>query len=103
MGHIFYATLNRIAKVEDDYREMMELKKRAEAADVAKSQVRDLSTSLHRLVYTLFHLCCGINQMLILQFLATVSHEIRTPMNGVLGKLKTSLLALSFYNIFIYI
>ncbi|KEH20610.1 cytokinin receptor histidine kinase [Medicago truncatula] len=56
VGHIFYATVNRIAKVEDDYHEMMELKKRAEAADVAKSQ-----------------------------FLATVSHEIRTPMNGVLG------------------
>ncbi|KAF7839754.1 histidine kinase 3 isoform X1 [Senna tora] len=58
VGHIFHATVNRIAKVEDDYREMMELKKRAEAADVAKSQ-----------------------------FLATVSHEIRTPMNGVLGML----------------
>lgn len=58
VGHIFHATVNRIAKVEDDYHEMMELKKRAEAADVAKSQ-----------------------------FLATVSHEIRTPMNGVLGML----------------
>ncbi|CAL5347164.1 unnamed protein product [Camellia sinensis] len=55
LGHIINATVNRIAKVEDDYHEMMELKKRAEAADVAKSQ-----------------------------FLATVSHEIRTPMNGVL-------------------
>ncbi|KAF8399975.1 hypothetical protein HHK36_015847 [Tetracentron sinense] len=60
VGHIFHATVNRIAKVEDDYHEMMELKKRAEAADVAKSQ-----------------------------FLATVSHEIRTPMNGVLGMLQT--------------
>ncbi|XP_058093151.1 histidine kinase 3-like isoform X2 [Magnolia sinica] len=59
IGYIFYVTMNRIAKVEDDYREMMELKKRAEAADVAKSQ-----------------------------FLATVSHEIRTPMNGVLGMLQ---------------
>lgn len=39
IGYIFHATVNRIAKVEDDYREMMELKKRAEAADVAKSQV----------------------------------------------------------------
>ncbi|GAV73521.1 Response_reg domain-containing protein/HisKA domain-containing protein/HATPase_c domain-containing protein/CHASE domain-containing protein, partial [Cephalotus follicularis] len=58
VGYIFHATVNRIAKVEDDYHEMMELKKRAEAADVAKSQ-----------------------------FLATVSHEIRTPMNGVLGML----------------
>ncbi|ONK72014.1 uncharacterized protein A4U43_C04F14750 [Asparagus officinalis] len=59
IGYIFHATVNRIAKVEDDYREMMVLKKRAEAADVAKSQ-----------------------------FLATVSHEIRTPMNGVLGMLQ---------------
>ncbi|KAF7124253.1 hypothetical protein RHSIM_Rhsim12G0025000 [Rhododendron simsii] len=59
VGYIFHATVNRIAKVEDDYHKMMELKKRAEAADVAKSQ-----------------------------FLATVSHEIRTPMNGVLGMLR---------------
>ncbi|XP_058081823.1 histidine kinase 3 isoform X2 [Magnolia sinica] len=59
VGHIFHAALNRIAKVEDDYRKMRELKVRAEAADVAKSQ-----------------------------FLATVSHEIRTPMNGVLGMLQ---------------
>ncbi|XP_051114716.1 histidine kinase 2 isoform X2 [Andrographis paniculata] len=59
LGHIFYAAINQIAKVEHDYREMMELKHRAEAADVAKSQ-----------------------------FLATVSHEIRTPMNGVLGMLQ---------------
>lgn len=59
VGYIFYATMNRIAKVEEDYREMTELRNRAEAADVAKSQ-----------------------------FLATVSHEIRTPMNGVLGMLQ---------------
>ncbi|KAI0525028.1 hypothetical protein KFK09_004418 [Dendrobium nobile] len=59
VGHIFNAAINRIEKVEDDYREMKELKVRAEAADVAKSQ-----------------------------FLATVSHEIRTPMNGVLGMLQ---------------
>nr|XP_043628440.1 histidine kinase 3 [Erigeron canadensis] len=58
VGQIFHATVNRIAKVEDDYEQMSELKLRAEAADVAKSQ-----------------------------FLATVSHEIRTPMNGVLGML----------------
>lgn len=43
LGHIFYAAINRIAKVEDDYREMRELKARAEAADVAKSQVNYLS------------------------------------------------------------
>lgn len=39
LGHIFYAAISRIAKVEDDYREMRELMVRAEAADVAKSQV----------------------------------------------------------------
>lgn len=43
VGHIFHATLNRIAKVEDDYHEMSELKIRAEAADVAKSQVFSFS------------------------------------------------------------
>ncbi|KAL8532865.1 hypothetical protein ACS0TY_009172 [Phlomoides rotata] len=59
VGEIIYATVNRIAKVEDDCQKMTELQKRAVAADVAKSQ-----------------------------FLATVSHEIRTPMNGVLGMLQ---------------
>ena len=39
VGHIFHAAINRIEKVEDDYREMRDLKVRAEAADVAKSQV----------------------------------------------------------------
>lgn len=43
VGHIFQATVNRIAKVEEDYHEMMELKGKAEAADVAKSQVLDSS------------------------------------------------------------
>ncbi|KAG2593939.1 hypothetical protein PVAP13_5NG264417 [Panicum virgatum] len=59
IGYIFQATVKRIAKVEADFQKMTELKKRAEAADIAKSQ-----------------------------FLATVSHEIRTPMNGVLGMLQ---------------
>ncbi|KAL2316575.1 hypothetical protein Fmac_030451 [Flemingia macrophylla] len=59
LGHIFYAAINRIAEVEDDYHEQRELTVRAKAAEVAKSQ-----------------------------FLATVSHEIRTPMNGVLGMLQ---------------
>ncbi|XP_057440900.1 histidine kinase 2 [Lotus japonicus] len=59
LGYIFYAAINRIAEVEDDYRQMRKLKVRAEAAEVAKSQ-----------------------------FLATVSHEIRTPTTGVLGMLQ---------------
>nr|CAB3493466.1 unnamed protein product [Digitaria exilis] len=57
-GYIIYAAWSRYDNVKEDCRKMEELKKRAEAADVAKSQ-----------------------------FLATVSHEIRTPMNGVLGML----------------
>lgn len=39
VGHIFHAAISRIAKVEADYQKMMDLKVRAEAADVAKSQV----------------------------------------------------------------
>ncbi|KAF2531596.1 hypothetical protein F2Q70_00030668 [Brassica cretica] len=58
VAHIFHATLSRIRRAEEDCHKMELLKKKAEAADVAKSQ-----------------------------FLATVSHEIRTPMNGVLGML----------------
>ncbi|RDX83479.1 Histidine kinase 4, partial [Mucuna pruriens] len=58
VGYILYGAGNHIVKVEDDFHEMQELKVRAEAAHVAKSQ-----------------------------FLATVSHEIRTPMNGILGML----------------
>ncbi|KAL5995537.1 Histidine kinase 4 [Asimina triloba] len=58
VGYILYAAVTHIAKVDEDFCKMEELKVQAEAADVAKSQ-----------------------------FLATVSHEIRTPMNGVLGML----------------
>ncbi|XP_068658611.1 probable histidine kinase 4 [Aristolochia californica] len=58
VGYITYAAVTHIAKVEDAFRKMEELKVRAEDAGVAKSE-----------------------------FLATVSHEIRTPMNGVLGML----------------
>lgn len=39
MGYISYGAANHIVKVEDDFHEMQELKVRAEAADVAKSQV----------------------------------------------------------------
>jgi len=46
IGYIFHATMNRIAKVEDDCHKMMELTKQAEAADVAKSQVFGISILL---------------------------------------------------------
>lgn len=39
VGYILYGAAIHIVKVEDDFHEMQELKVRAEAADVAKSQV----------------------------------------------------------------
>lgn len=39
VGYILYGAGIHIVKVEDDFHEMEELKVRAEAADVAKSQV----------------------------------------------------------------
>lgn len=39
VGYILYGAAMHIVKVEDDFREMEELKVLAEAADVAKSQV----------------------------------------------------------------
>jgi histidine kinase 2/3/4 (cytokinin receptor) len=50
VGYIFHATVNRIAKVEDDCQKMTELKKQAEAADVAKSQVLYVLNYLNTLV-----------------------------------------------------
>lgn len=55
VGHIFHATAKRIAKVEDDYHDMMELKKRAEAADVAKSQVFQAASLLVESLFRLFY------------------------------------------------
>lgn len=92
VGHIICETLNSLEKAEHDCRVMRELKGRAEAADVAKSQVHSTSSSVFILCVSLLsYLCyffcfCWLSRLLIaLQFLATVSHEIRTPMNGVLG------------------
>lgn len=39
VGYILYGAATHIVKVEDDFHEMKKLKFRAEAADVAKSQV----------------------------------------------------------------
>lgn len=39
VGQIFYVAINRIYKVEDDCFKLKELSVRAQAADVAKSQV----------------------------------------------------------------
>lgn len=51
IAHIFHAAINRIDKVVYDYQEMRILKVRAEAADVAKSQVRSCAKSLFEQSY----------------------------------------------------
>ncbi|KAL6599289.1 hypothetical protein ACP70R_045783 [Stipagrostis hirtigluma subsp. patula] len=45
IGHTCQATLKRVAKVEDDFQEKMEVKKHEEVADVAKSQ---FLSSIHK-------------------------------------------------------
>jgi len=44
VAHIIHATVSRIHKVEEDCDKMKQLKKKAEAADVAKSQVNTSSS-----------------------------------------------------------
>lgn len=52
VGYILYGAGNHIVKVEDDFHEMEELKVRAEAADVAKSQVLFVTCSNFRATIT---------------------------------------------------
>lgn len=66
VGHIFQATVNRIAKVEEDYHKMTALKKKAEDADIAKSQVfsyfnsaNNFSPILKSVFLILFWLMCS--------------------------------------------
>ena len=54
IGYIFQATVKRIAKVEADFQKMTELKKRAEDADVAKSQVISFTAHNSYMCY-----CCS--------------------------------------------
>lgn len=46
VGYIFHDAISRIAIVEEDCQKMMKLKARAEAADIAKSQVNFLNRIL---------------------------------------------------------
>ena len=55
LGHIFNAAINQIDSVERDYRNMMELKARAEAADVAKSQVHLQTLHIYFLFLSFFY------------------------------------------------
>ncbi|XP_074589059.1 putative histidine kinase 4 isoform X2 [Curcuma longa] len=82
VGYIGYAAWSHYVNAKEDFQKMEELKRKAEAADVAKSQVSffgyciQITMRRYQLIFFLFQ-----------QFLAMVSHEIRTPMNGVLGML----------------
>ncbi|KAF8113214.1 hypothetical protein N665_0054s0029 [Sinapis alba] len=49
VGYVFHDAISRIAIIEEDFHMMMVLKVRAEAADVAKSQVDCESNSLRKL------------------------------------------------------
>lgn len=64
VAYIFHATVNRIMKVEEDFHKMEQLKKKAEAADIAKSQVCYISEVLCQTFHQ-FHLFCihGCNQI----------------------------------------
>lgn len=80
LGHIFYAAINRIAKVEDDYRKMRELKGRAEAADVAKSQVLYfcyLCFLLCNIFVSVMARICGLihNSYLELHMMIIIQHQ----------------------------
>lgn len=90
VGYMIYGATIHIVRVEDDFHKMQELKVRAEAADVAKSQVLIQNLFLMKyLTAASQFLTTWILISLLMQFLATVSHEIRTPMNGILGILKS--------------
>lgn len=60
VGYIFNEALNRIATVEDDCQKMRELKARAEAADVAKSQVNFENQTFFLLTRVVLSLKCFI-------------------------------------------
>lgn len=68
VGYILYGAAMHIVKVEDDFHEMEELKVRAEAADVAKSQVLYPTFSK-----TLFIPKCHVSDLLSFSFLMSVS------------------------------
>ncbi|XP_068327070.1 histidine kinase 3-like [Pyrus communis] len=69
VGYIFYATVNRIANVENDFHNMTELEKQAKAAEMMELKKQAEAADIA-----------------YFQFLATVFHGIRTQVNHVLGK-----------------